>query len=72
MPSIDPSERGLIIASVVNGLLGTAIGVLAAGMSGAKIGLIVGLMVAVLPLPGVEHQAFGLNPMPVRRVRPAR
>ncbi len=50
MPSIGPMERTLIAGSVVNGILGTAAGALMAGMQGAKLGLILGLLLAALPI----------------------
>ena len=43
-------ERTLLIASAVNGGLGTAGGALAGGLMGAKIGLLAGLFLAVLPI----------------------
>ena len=52
MPSIPPSERTLLTACLVNGILGTSVGALAAGLPGAKIGLIVGLALAVMPMVG--------------------
>jgi hypothetical protein len=46
----DPSERAFMAASVINGGLGAAVGGLAAGIPGLQAGLIVGLMLAILPL----------------------
>lgn len=50
MPLIASSERALILACAVNGILGTATGALAAGTTGAQVGLIAGLVIAVLPV----------------------
>ena len=50
MRSIGSVERALIVGSVVNGALGAALGALTAGVPGAQLGLIAGLLLAALPL----------------------
>lgn len=43
------TERALATALAVNGLLGAAVGALAAGMTGTQLGLAAGLVLTVLP-----------------------
>ena len=49
MPSPHVPERSFVVALAANGLLGASIGALAAGVSGAQLGLAAGLVLAVLP-----------------------
>ncbi len=49
MPAPRFSERSLLFALAVNGLLGASVGALAAGMAGAQLGLAGGLVATVLP-----------------------
>lgn len=58
MSLIASSERALILACAVNGILGAATGVLAAGVDGAKVGLIAGLVLAVLPVTARNVSAW--------------
>jgi len=62
MSSAGPLERTLIMASIVNGGLGLAIGSLAAGVSGAKIGLVAGLALAALPIAVRAVSAWVIRP----------
>lgn len=57
-----PSERTLIVASIVNGVLGLAVGGLAAGIPGAQIGLLTGLLLSVLPLVTRRAWAWLVRP----------
>lgn len=50
MLPIGSLERALIVGSVVNGGLGAALGALIAGLRGAQVGLISGLLLAVFPV----------------------
>ncbi|MCA0302785.1 MAG: hypothetical protein LCH95_10290 [Proteobacteria bacterium] len=49
MPARPPADRTLIVVLAVNGLLGASVGVLAAGVAGAQLGLAIGLAMTVLP-----------------------
>ena len=61
MELLPPAERAIIVAVVVNAIFGAAIGGLAAGVRGAQIGWIAGMVVGLLPL-AVRAAAWVVRP----------